>query len=119
MADQRLHELQKNPPTPIYLHAMQIFFIKPLHFKKRHVRMHSIARQRAPTNRTTGPKVKTANQQQMMAAERKAPGLSLLARSSLASLRASAINVHPHQAYPVRFCQPEFPHARNIRGSNP
>lgn len=67
----------------------------------------------------TGPNVKTAIQQQMMAAERNGLGLSLLARSPLASLRASASNVHLHQVNPVRFCEPEYPHARNIRGSNP
>jgi hypothetical protein len=119
MANRRLHLLQKNPPGPIYLHVMQIFFTKRLRFKKRRVRMHSIARQRAPTNRMTGPKVKTAIQQQMMTAERNTLGLSLLASSSLASLRASATKVHPHQAYPVRFCKPEYPLACNIRGSNP
>jgi hypothetical protein len=67
----------------------------------------------------TGPKVNTANQQQMMTAERDALGLSLLASSPLVSLRASALNAQLHRAHQVRFCEPACPHARNIRGSNP
>jgi hypothetical protein len=102
-----LHQAQTLTPEAIYLHVVQINAC----FSKISMSecIHSLSNEQQ-TNQRTGHQVKTANQQQTMTVGRKAPGLPLLAKAVLASLK--------NKLSPVSLNNPGLIRLKNIQEGN-